>query len=200
MTKHESRVTSVSESGARPFVAPSPKRARPGLDPDAVLREAKAEAVERGYREGYDEGRGAALAEHRARIEAIGASLDALATLRSEIVRQAEQDLLRLAIRIAEAVVREKVAEDSGPAVRALADALAEIPRTETLTVRCHPDEEAPLTAWLGRPGGAPDAFSVRPDPSIARGGCIVESPLGEIDMRVESQLRVLEHELLSRS
>lgn len=200
MKRASSRLSAVPESGARPYVAPPSTTAESLADRAEHLRLLEAEARERGWQAGYEAGRGLALEELGARIEALGKSIEALVPLRSEIVRQAEQDLLRLAIRIAEAVVREKVASDSGPAVRALAEALAEIPRTDALSVRCHPGEEPALAAWLSRPGGLPAAFTLRPDPSITPGGCIVESALGEIDVRVETQLRIIEHELLSRA
>ena len=200
MRRASSRLSAVPESGARPYVAPTITSTGSLADPAQHLRLLEAEARERGRQAGYEEGGRLALEKLGARIEALGESIERLVPLRSEIVRQAEQDLLRLAIRIAETVVREKVASDSGPAVRALAAALAEIPKTDAFSIRCHPGEEPALAAWLGRPGGLPAAFTLRPDPSITPGGCIVESALGEIDVRVETQLRVIEHELLSRT
>ena len=197
MKPRESRLKDPRESGARRYMAPSHAGSQ---DPAERLRALEEEARERGFREGFEEGRRLADEETTARLAQLASSIERLVTLRSETIREAEQDLLRLAVRIAEAVVRARVETDSEMVVRALRDAIAEVPAAETLTVRCHPEDEAVLAGWLGRSGQGPSAVTLRPDPALSRGGCVVESGAGQIDVRVETQLRVIEHELVSRS
>ena len=193
-----SRLAPEDGAGTRPYVAPS--RPTAALDPEAALRLSEEEARRRGHAEGLEEGRRAACEQAQSRLEELAASIRSVASLRSQVVRRAEQDLLQLATKIAEAIVRERIAESPEVAVRALRAAIDELPRNEPLTVRCHPGEEAALAEWLAGPGESGCPHTIRPDGSFSPGGVLVESAAGEIDVRVETQLRVIEHELLSRS
>ena len=198
--RNETRLKTAEQSGARRYVPPVVRSVDSTEDPTEILRAAEVEAREHGFRSGYEEGRASAEQEAAQSARGLASAIDRLAVLRSELIRNSEQELLRLAIRVAEVVVREKIASDPEIAVRAMREALAEIPTTDSFRVRCHPAEEGVLAAWLGRPGAASGSFAVVADPSIGPGGCVVESVVGEIDVRLETQLRVIEHELMARS
>lgn len=189
-----------ADAGARPYVAPTIERAPELDDPELRIQEAEASARMAGYEDGLEEGRRRAETEAAGRLARLAESISAVGTLRATIVREAEQDLLQLAARIAEAVVRERVSADSAVAVRALEAALGDVPATEGFTVRCHPSDEEALRRRLEElaPSGA--SHTLRPDPGLSPGGCIVESVAGDMDARVETQLRMIEHELLARS
>lgn len=167
------------------------------MDADDRIRFAEEEARRLGFEAGLADGRHAALCQERDRLGELGASLLALERLRGDIVRASEADLLELAVRIAEVVVRERIARDDAVVVRALGVAVADVPHAESFTVRCHPDDEPKVAAALASTEGS---HSIRADASVARGGCLVESSAGDVDVRIETQLRILEHELLSRS
>lgn len=180
---------------AERFVAPARRAA--ALDREEDGRIVEDEARRRGFEAGQAAGRADALRESEERLAELAASISALATLHAQIVRAAEVDLLTLALRLAEAVVRDKISADDGVAARALGAALAEVPGAQSFTVRCHPDDESSIAAALT---GAAGVHQLRSDPTLRRGGCVVESSAGDIDVRIETQLRILEHELLSRS
>ncbi|HEX2660384.1 MAG TPA: FliH/SctL family protein, partial [Polyangia bacterium] len=159
----------------------------------ALLAEARAEAealraVAR--QAGERDGRAAAEAafsalaiESRAEAERIRA--DALPAART------------LAVRMAEKIVGQAL--DLQPAL--LADIAARVletarARAGVLRLRVHPDDVAALeskrpslTARLAR------SVEVRlvADPAVGRHGCVVESPAGQFDGRLETQLAALE-------
>jgi flagellar assembly protein FliH len=66
------------------------------------------------------------------------------------------------------------------------------------LVLRLHPDD----ATWLEQNPTAlselreqqtlASSLELRPDPSITRGGCVVESNIGELDARVETRLTLL--------
>ncbi len=195
-----SRVTPGERATASRFVAPVIGVEGVPPDPEERIRQAEAEARTRGRIEGLDAGRREAWAEVEAKLRQLSAAIASLVELRSGVMKRAEQDLLDLAVRIAETVVRERVSRDSEMVVRALGAALAELPKGEPFTVRCHPDDAAALeSALTGIPGAGGD-WRLQMDPSCSPGGCLVESEAGDLDVRIESQLRVIERELLSRS
>jgi flagellar biosynthesis/type III secretory pathway protein FliH len=72
-------------------------------------------------------------------------------------------------------------------------------PSSASLSLRVHPDDLAALAAarpaWLAELGVQADVALVA-DPAVGRGGCIVETPAGRIDARLETQLDALERAL----
>jgi flagellar assembly protein FliH len=169
-------------------------------DPESRIRHAEEEARAEGLARGLAEGQERARVEAEERLRALAASIEELAGYRLRLVREAERDLLELAVRIAEKVVRDTIARDGETVVRALRAALEELPRGEPCTVRCHPADEGALSGFLAGSGAGPAACTLRADPALTPGGCVVESAAGDIDVRIETQLRVLEHELLARA
>jgi flagellar biosynthesis/type III secretory pathway protein FliH len=102
-----------------------------------------------------------------------------------------------LAMRMAEKIVARVVQLDptavAGIAAEALAEARA---RAGIVVLRVHPDDLAALEA--ARPTLAAriaTAVELRlmADPAVGRTGCVVETPVGRLDARLETQLAALE-------
>lgn len=160
----------------RPFRVPAAAPAAP--DPVAV---AAAEAARRGY----SEGRAAGEAELAAAIEEFHAraaeALSLLSDLQAAKVRELEHRLLEVALAAASRVVRERIDAEDPVAVRALREALDALPASAEVRVRLHPDDAEPI----GRETESEVArgrIVLVPDPSVARGGCVVESDVGTVD------------------
>jgi type III secretion protein L len=69
-----------------------------------------------------------------------------------------------------------------------------------SLTVRVNPahvDEVQRSVASLAETLGSSRRIQVQPDSGVGMGGCVVESVVGVIDARLETQLRCLEEILL---
>lgn len=160
----------------RPFRVPAAAPAAP--DPVAA---AAAEAARRGYAEGRAAGEAelaAAIAEFHGRA---AAALSRLSDLEAAKVRELEHRLLELALAAASRVVRERIEADDPVAVRALREALDALPASAEVRVRLHPDD----AESIGRETESEVArgrIVLVPDPSIARGGCVVESSVGTVD------------------
>jgi flagellar assembly protein FliH len=110
-----------------------------------------------------------------------------------------EQNLLTLAARIAERVIRRELAREPEITVGLVREALELATGTQAITVRLHPDDQAALgesvqqvASRMARLG----PVQVVGDLSVTRGGCRVESEFGVIDQQIESQLARIESEL----
>jgi flagellar biosynthesis/type III secretory pathway protein FliH len=72
-------------------------------------------------------------------------------------------------------------------------------PRGESVRLRVHPDD-APALAdrvqALAERLPAPGALALVTDESVGRYGCVVETALGRVDARLETQLAALERAL----
>jgi flagellar assembly protein FliH len=172
-------------------------RARPvdgvsGLQNQAasVERDAFAKGYAQGERAGFEAG--AQRAE--AMLRRLAQTLDELAGLRGTIIRQTERQMIQLALAIAKRILRREAAID---AELMLALARVALDRLETrmpATVRLHPDDAA-LAARSGDALGS--HIKVVADPSMTRGGCLVESEFGAIDAGVDAQLQEVSRALL---
>lgn len=189
--------------------------APPPLDPLAALRQAYLEAEnvvhaarreaerlhEEARRQGYEEGYAAGYQEAQAAVrEQMAAQVERLATLArhatAEVqaaLRDAEGQLVRLALAIAERVILREVRLDRSIVVALASRALEELDAGVTARVRVHPDDVPVLAPWEAHLNGDRHAARVElvPDQRVAPGGCIVEAASAVVD----AQLQTLLHE-----
>jgi flagellar biosynthesis/type III secretory pathway protein FliH len=124
-------------------------------------------------------------------------------TSRDAYLAANETALLRLAVRIAEKLIGAELHVAPAAISGIVAEALRSVRRARTLAIQAHPADitalEESLTA-LGTPGGATRSVEVIPNASLSRGGCIVETELGIIDARLETQLKNVERVLTAKA
>ena len=113
----------------------------------------------------------------------------------------AAPELRVLAVRIAEKILGRSLQLSPDEVVDIASQALAAAGTARQVVVRCHPDDLAALER--GRPrllerAARAQALSLRADPHVARGGCIVETELATIDARLSTQLDAIERALRS--
>ncbi|HEX4354548.1 MAG TPA: FliH/SctL family protein [Polyangiales bacterium] len=153
---------------------------------DRILAEARAEG---------ESLRDAAIAEGNAigRAEATKQLVD-FARLRGDTLRKAEQQALQAVLLVAAQLLGETLRAEPSQITRLLEPHLTRLRRAETLILHLHPDD----AAWLERHPralegvGLEGSIELRTDPAIARGGCLVESNLGELDARIETRVAEL--------
>ena len=157
---------------------------------DAAI-EAHAESVRQGFEEGYARGAG----EWAAAIETARRSV-------GRAIEQSRHQVARLALRVAEKILRQKVESSPEALVPMVDEALRSLqaqPQSRVV-LRAHPDDQPALEArkgrWLARFPGL-DSLSVVADDEMPRGGCRIESDFGMVDATIETQLRVIERHLL---
>ena len=160
---------------------------------DEIRREAQTEA-ENLKAEAYREGTENALTEfERHLIEA--------REIREKVWRETEKDLLRLAVRLAERIVGREIEKDDRTIIEIISTALQNARQQEKLTVRVNPKDLATIEKETEKfSSGRIQFIDFVADPRVASNGCLIESEVGTIDARLETQLRVLERALLSQS
>lgn len=184
--------------------------ARRAVDPDAL---AAAEAAgyehgrEIGYRDGYAAGQAAGLqevasaaaADRRAADHALEGLARATAALNAAVEAEVagfQVSLVDAAVELASAILGREVRAADSPGRDALVRALQLTEVQETAVARLHPED----VALLGDPGEvAPGrAVTVVADPSMERGGCVVELGDGTVDARLTTALARVRRELSS--
>jgi type III secretion protein L len=178
--KREGRPLAVSE---QPF--------DPKVEAERILAEANKEA-ERLRSQAAAEGRERGLAAVTELLVAARAS-----AARSQ--RNVETDLRKLAVRIAERILERELTTNPETVVDIAAAALRQAGAPRDVLLRVHPDDLKALER--GRPRllercARAEAVQFRADPTIGRGGCIVETELGTVDARLPVQLDAIERAL----
>ncbi|HLH15714.1 MAG TPA: FliH/SctL family protein [Bryobacteraceae bacterium] len=192
-----------SAEAAAVAAAPKPAAAPPAPVPDAAAmaalerrwQEKVREAREAGLREGEDAGRSRAAAEIQPVIERLSRTIAEIAGTRAQLRREAESDMLQLAMAIARRVLRRELAVDP-EALHGLAlGALEKLEAQEIARVRLHPSQAAAVSALL-RQENTRGTVEVIPDAALDPGAAIFETSRGNLDASVETQLREIERGL----
>jgi flagellar assembly protein FliH/type III secretion protein L len=143
----------------------------------------------------------AEMLDARLEAKAIVAAAKATAAV---IVAQAEAAATPTAIALSTKMAEQIV----GHAVAVAPDVMAEIvgvaldacrPRGDWVRVRVHPDDAAAVAARRDAlVSRAPRAavLEIVKDETVGRHGCVIETPVGRVDARLETQLAALERAL----
>ena len=107
---------------------------------------------------------------------------------------QSQQEAVRLGIAIAEQLLRRTLDVQPEAVLDLIRSALDWSVNTNCLQVRLHPTD-AELVAT--QPLNANQTIEFLPDNSLARGDCVIESPNGQTDARLDSILQRIADELL---
>jgi flagellar biosynthesis/type III secretory pathway protein FliH len=127
--------------------------------------------------------------------QAVAVLADNFAKQAREVRRAADHVATELALAIAAKLLDREVS--NAAATKALiAQALTQISSRERLTIRLNPADAELLREARGKPlterAVLPEDATLVADPSLKRGGCIIESSAGSLDARIETQLALV--------
>lgn len=150
----------------------------------------RAVSVESGLQIGYEEG-----------LRRWNQTLEEARQTRENLKTQWEQSLLHLSIRVAEKIIGEQLRLHPDTIIAIVREALKSVGQERQLTLVVHPDHREVVQVNLDRLQslvGTSRQIHLVANPDIPPGGCVVESELGVIDAKLETQLKCLEAVLLS--
>jgi flagellar assembly protein FliH len=181
---------------AQPFVAgpepQAPAAAGESAEHARAAHQAHLAALEReAFASGHAAGERAGLEAGNKRAEAmlrrLAQTLDELRSLRATMIRQSEQQMVQLALAIARRILRREATVDEDLLVAMARVALERLGDAGNATIRLNPEDYSHTVQrhgdhWAGA------RVRVVADPSVSRGGCLVESDFGLIDASVDAQ------------
>jgi flagellar assembly protein FliH len=164
-------------------------------------------AFENGRREGIEQGRDIERREQAARaaqlaqerIEFVAKLNEHFAVERDSFLRAVEPEIVTLALRVAERILRHEVQVDPLALTGSIRVALSQI--ADRATVRIHvPADDAQLwsdtLAHLPNLRGRPVLVA---DAELGAGECKLESTLGSVDLGMRSQLQEMSQQLIGQ-
>jgi flagellar assembly protein FliH len=186
----------------------------------AAAEQARAAGRQQGYDDGYQAGAAAAAAEaavvaeqHRraeadrraqaqAALAALAAATDALTRREALGVQEVEDVVAAAAFELAAVLLQRELAVAADPGRDAIARAMALLPPgvdTSAALVRLHPEDLHVLEESVRDGAARPVAASVQlvADPSVERGGCVVETAGRTVDAQLGPALERVRQELL---
>lgn len=153
------------------------------------------ETRQRAYAEGYTEGRAQADEEGARLLEDATDSLNRVRLALPLAVRESQDQLVQIALEVAERLVHAEVATRPEIVLDTLDAALARVTDMESVTIRVHPedlpmvqDKEEQIRDLLAQVKKLEFQSSVK----IARGGVFIETGSGTVDATIKTQLSVL--------
>lgn len=159
------------------------------------------EKIEKAFSEGKEEGLKESHEKFSSTINALGSAVEEISQLRKNIIQNSSQDMLQLALTIARQVLHCEISVKPETILASIERALTVSVSTDSYQVRVNPQdlelvqENKPF--FLARISGLKN-ITFEGDDSISRGGCRVESELGEVDAAIETQLDEIKQYLLA--
>lgn len=148
----------------------------------------------------YDRGRDEARRELAHAYAALNALVAGVKKESSEMLQVIDRHATVLGLQIARKVIGKEV--QSGAVVQGvIAAALAQVPSKDRLIIRLHPSDRVLLEELRNDPVQGhtliPSDATLMADNSVRKGGCLIETPIGTLDARLETQLALIEQALL---
>ncbi|MBI1792082.1 MAG: hypothetical protein HYR60_31540, partial [Acidobacteria bacterium] len=170
----------------------------PATSPEPENDIAIQAAFERGLAEGRSLGATEARTETAALIEKLCLAIDAIAEMRPRLRREAEGDMVKLAIAVARRVLYRELSIDPESIHGLVKVALDKLQSREVCRVRIHPAQEEAIRTSLARLEPS-RRIELTADRNLQFGDVIVETTHGDLDASVESQLREIERGFADR-
>ena len=166
---------------------------------EKILRQAKEKALfieKEAYEKGFAQGEKDGLELGQKRIDTVVQQMTHLfqemQTQRESLYETFEKEMLQLVLSISKRVLGHAVQMDDGIIVTTLREASKQIVDQRKMTIRVNPSDFQFLNThtdqWFSVERGGQGVQMIK-DPSIPRGGCVIETAFGDVDGTIETQL-----------
>ncbi len=188
----------------RPYHAPGSQPDRAEQTQQAEVLQARVRElenlVEAGAKEAYAQGcreaGQAAIAHMEPAIQRFAAGVHELAATRPRARREAEEDVVMLAVAIARKLLHREIAVDPESLLGLVKAALQRIDARELHRIRVNPEDASALEKALNGPQSQ-RRIEISVDPSLERGAAIFETTRGNLDASIDTQLKEIERGFL---
>jgi len=169
--------------------------ARAAVQQEMRLAALEREAFTKGYAEGERAGAEVAATRTEGMVRRLAETLAELGSLRGEIVRRTERQTVQLVLAIAERIVHRELQIDRTLLVGMARAALDRLGDYGSATIRLNPED---FRLVGGDATGDESPVRIVADPMVSRGGCLVQSDFGFMDVSPDAQFRELARTLFA--
>ena len=183
--REEAAAQAPEQRGA---AAGTPEQRPEGADTERRIEEAHR----RGFVEGEARGRQTASQQVQAAVERLARSAAEFLALRPQARREAEEDVVQLALAVARRVLRRELTVDPGAILGLVKAAMEKLDARDLRKIRAHPETAALLGKYL-QDAGLPERVEIVPDGALEKGAAILETGRGSLDASVDTQVAEIE-------
>jgi flagellar assembly protein FliH len=164
------------------------------LSDKEVLQQKLEENYEAGFDDGYSKAKSDLQKEFNSKLDQKYDELNKIISLFNDNIKAYDKDfekvIVRLALVISEKIIRKEIEEESG-IIDVLKESLRKIVGANSVVVRLNPVDYKNVVTD-NKKVIADEAFSkinFESDDRIEKGGCLIESDIGNVDARISTQL-----------
>ena len=175
--------------------APAATAAAEQVDREAIERH----AYEAGFARGEAEARQAVQQQSAPLLAALEATLGELDGARARIRQHLEQEVVELALHVARRVIRHELSVSKDTILGVVREAMHNLEDPGKIAIRLNPEDLKQVRQAGERFASVMDnldGIQFEEDPGIECGGCYIQTDYGEVDARIEEQLRAVEEAL----
>ena len=193
-----------AQAEAEEIIAEAEEKAKQiAADAYSAFENERKEAEEQGRATGHEAGFAEGKAEVERLIQRSQTILQRAQSKRSEILEEAEQEIINLVLLISRKVVKVISENQRNVILSNVVQALRKVKGRGNIIIRVNLSDlklaTEHLKEFINLVEGA-KSVQVVEDSTVDEGGCIIETDFGEIDARISSQLAELESKILEIS
>jgi flagellar assembly protein FliH len=166
-------------------------------DPHARIKIIENAGYEKGYAAGYEKGIRDGENEVSEKLKRLEGIIIELENYRAKKTNELLPDIIGLSMEIAKKVIHKEVELDKNVVMYVVNDAVKKIEeREEKITIKVNPLDYGVMLSNIDvlKEQTGLKSISVESISSISPGGCYIETHAGEIDARIEEQIRGVEN------
>jgi len=127
---------------------------------------------------------------------------DAMQTLndavveRRKIIKDAENEILRLSLKVAEQIIKSEVSLHRDVSLNIVSDAISRVSDREQVIIRVNREDLENIKKYKDRIGSIVDgikSLSIVEDSGVEAGGCVIETNLGYVDARISTKIAAID-------
>ncbi|MFZ1081933.1 MAG: FliH/SctL family protein [Candidatus Kryptoniota bacterium] len=167
-------------------------------------KDASAKAFEEGFEAGKTEAAKFLQSEYEKKVQDNLRDLNSVTREFSKEVERYNQEfdsaVMKLAIAVAKRIVAREINIDEGAVLARSREAIRKIAGVDKIKIHVNPSDEEYIREHRNELMSYADSvkeIAIEGDNKVERGGCIIESDLGNIDARISTQFELVEEALL---
>jgi flagellar biosynthesis/type III secretory pathway protein FliH len=166
---------------------------------EQIVRKAMEEAAnirEHAKESGLDEARRIAEETASDKVKEALETLNQAVIERKKIIKDAEGEVLRLALKVAEQIIKSEVSLHRDVSLNIVSDAISRVSDREQVIIKVNREDLENIKKYKDRISSVVDgikSLSIVEDNAVEPGGCVIETNLGYVDARISTKLAAIE-------
>jgi len=166
---------------------------------EQIVRKAMEEAGnirEHAKESGLDEARRIAEETASDKVKEALETLNQAVIERKKIIKDAENEVLRLALKVAEQIIKSEVSLHRDVSLNIVSDAISRVSDREQVIIKVNREDLENIKKYKDRIGSIVDgikSLSIVEDSAVEPGGCVIETNLGYVDARISTKIATIE-------